>query len=140
MAAYILDTTSLTHLQHKHPKLSAAVLDHADDELAVTTVNVEETLGGWYDEIRKANKNPHRIEAVSTLLARAVNLLGKFTIHPLTVPALARFDALVKLKLNVGHFDLKIAAIALERGATVVTDNLRDFGRVPGLAVEDWTA
>jgi tRNA(fMet)-specific endonuclease VapC len=57
----------------------------------------------------------------------------------LTVAAQARFDALVKLKLYVGHADLKIAAVALELAATVVTDNLRDFGRVPGLKVEDWT-
>jgi tRNA(fMet)-specific endonuclease VapC len=36
--------------------------------------------------------------------------------------------------------DLKIAAIALTRDATVLTRNLKDFSRVPGLRVEDWAA
>ena len=31
-----------------------------------------------------------------------------------------------------------IAAIALSRDMTVVTGNVRHFGRVPGLGVENW--
>jgi len=38
----------------------------------------------------------------------------------------------------IGPNDLMIAAIALANGLTVVTHNIGEFGRVPGLNVEDW--
>lgn len=62
--------------------------------------------------------------------------------HPLLSfpePAILRFENLRSLRLNVGLLDLRIAAVALENGLTVVTRNRRDFGRVPGLATEDWS-
>jgi len=40
----------------------------------------------------------------------------------------------------IGHFDYLIAAQARRRGATLVTANGREFARVPGLLVADWTA
>jgi tRNA(fMet)-specific endonuclease VapC len=39
----------------------------------------------------------------------------------------------------IGPKDLLIAAIALSRGDTLVTNNTREFSRVRGLACQDWT-
>jgi len=36
-------------------------------------------------------------------------------------------------------YDLLIAATALEHQLTLVTHNVREFRRVEGLVVEDWT-
>jgi hypothetical protein len=63
---------------------------------------------------------------------------NRFAITPMTVSAWTRFESPVRAKLNVKRNDLRIAAIAKEIGATVVTRNRRDFGRVPGLLIEDW--
>jgi len=40
----------------------------------------------------------------------------------------------------IGAYDLLIAAQTLRSRATLVTANVAEFGRVPGLAWEDWTA
>ena len=39
---------------------------------------------------------------------------------------------------SIGPLDTLIAATALAHGATLVTRNLREFGRVPGLTVVNW--
>jgi tRNA(fMet)-specific endonuclease VapC len=71
-------------------------------------------------------------------LIRTTIFLAGFPILPLTLAAYERAERLKKAKLNVDGDDLRIAAIALEAGAKVVSANLRDFQRVPGLEVEDW--
>lgn len=38
----------------------------------------------------------------------------------------------------IGGFDMLIAAQAIRLGATLVTGNLREFARVPGLRLENW--
>jgi tRNA(fMet)-specific endonuclease VapC len=38
----------------------------------------------------------------------------------------------------IGPIDTLIAAIALTHGVTLVTHNLAEFSRVPGLKIEDW--
>ncbi|MCP4106391.1 MAG: type II toxin-antitoxin system VapC family toxin [Desulfobacteraceae bacterium] len=52
----------------------------------------------------------------------------------------AYFQTLCKRKIRIGTQDLKIAAIALNHDATVVTRNKRDFERIPSLKIEDWSA
>jgi tRNA(fMet)-specific endonuclease VapC len=41
---------------------------------------------------------------------------------------------------TIGPFDVLIAGQALARNLTLVTHNTGEFGRVPGLAIEDWEA
>ncbi len=138
MAVYLLDTTTVTHLQRGHPRVTAGLTAHAGDTVGVTSVTVDESLGGWYSLLRKA-KTPTDEARAHALLADTVTFLSRFPIFPLTEQALDRFDQLVRLKLNVGRMDLRIAAVALEIGATVVTNNAVDFGRVPGLVWVDWS-
>jgi len=40
----------------------------------------------------------------------------------------------------IGPYDVLIAGQAVARDMILVTRNIREFGRVPGLRLEDWQA
>jgi tRNA(fMet)-specific endonuclease VapC len=53
--------------------------------------------------------------------------------------AVAEFKRLKQRKIRIGTMDLRIASIVLVHGAILITMNRRDYEKVPGLRVEDWT-
>ena len=101
-------------------------------------ISVEEQLSGWYRRLRQARK-PDQLAVVYQRLATTVQLLSGWQILSFTQPAIIRYDQLRAARLNVRKMDLRIAAIALENSATVVTRNRQDFLRIPGLQIEDWS-
>lgn len=138
MSLFLLDTDTLSLHERGHPVLSPAIRSRPKGELAISVISVEEQLSGWYSLLRRATQPPDVARAYQRL-ADAVQLYSGLLILSFTEPAIARFERLVALKLNVGRQDLRIAAIALESGRILVSRNLRDFQRVPGLVVEDWS-
>ena len=138
MTRFVLDTDTLTLFERLHPAVVRGVVLHLTDEILVTSITVEEQLGGWFAVLRSA-RTPQQVESAHIRMAATVRTLASWDILPFTAPAVARFQALLRQRLNVGGNDLRIAAIALEAGAVVVTRNRRDFGRVPGLICEDWS-
>ncbi len=56
-----------------------------------------------------------------------------------TEEAIDQYERLRQMKLGVRTNDLRIAAIALENSAIVVTRNRVDFGQVPELRIENWS-
>lgn len=138
MSQYFLDTDTLTLFQFGHPVVCQRAISVPDTDIFVTIISVEEQLSGWYTALRQA-KQPDQIAAVYVRMTEAVRFLAGRQIVTYTQVAMQRYDYLVTLRLNIGKMDQRIAAIALEEGATLVTRNTRDFGRVPGLTIEDWS-
>ncbi len=60
-------------------------------------------------------------------------------ILPFSEEAFERYEQLRMQKLNIRKMDLRIAAITLQFGGVLATGNTRDFCRVPGLRIEDWS-
>lgn len=138
MAKYILDSNTITLLKYKKPQIILALRRHGEDEVGVSSVSVDEFLTGWYSKYRKVRTNSQRAIA-SAGLAEAVMILRRFPIWPDSENSLDAANRMFKAKLNIGKMDIRIATIALELDATVVTNKIRDFSRVLGLKVEDWS-
>ena len=137
MSLKILDTVTLSLLERTNLVVLRRFLAVPASEVAVTVINVEEQMTGWQLYLRRAKTDAELVAAYAKLAA-SVRVLSGMQILDFNAPAVVRYNALLALKLNVGKMDLRIAAIALEAGATVITRNLRDFERVPGLACENW--
>jgi tRNA(fMet)-specific endonuclease VapC len=57
---------------------------------------------------------------------------------PFDDAAADRFEQLRRAGVRIGGMDLKIASIGLVHGALILSANLQDFQKVPGLRVENW--
>ena len=138
MSLYVLNTDTLQLLQDENPTVVARVRAVALADRAISVVTVEEQLSGWYTELRQA-KRPERLAWAYRRLAATVRFLAQLQIVDFDEPAIRRCEQLKKQKVKVRKMDLRIAATVLERGAILVTRNVRDFQQVPGLHIEDWS-
>lgn len=138
MSLALLDTDILTLYQRGDPVVVQQVLTHAPAELALAVISVEEELTGWYTKLRQVRKRD-QLARIYQRLSEVIPFFARFRILSFTESAIVRYESLRKVHRNVGKNDLRIAAIALEHGAIVATRNVRDFQRVPGLMVQDWS-
>jgi tRNA(fMet)-specific endonuclease VapC len=94
-------------------------------------------MRGWLAAIRRARKVHDQIVYYSGLVG-LIDFYFEWEIVPFNERAADRFETLRKQRIRIGTQDLKIASIALEANALLLSANLRDFERVPGLRVENW--
>lgn len=139
----LLDTDHLTMLgfpgSARCESLKQRLDSSADPLLGTTIVSVEEQLRGLLATIAGARGVHGQITPYARLLA-LLGFLGDWQIVPLDSRAADRFEALRAARIRIGTQDLKIASIALANDALLLSANLRDFRKVPGLRVEDWLA
>jgi len=138
----VLDTDILTIVQRaaseEYTRLVGRLDAAPDQPVCVTIVTFEEQMRGWLAFSARAKSLAKQIHAYAHLRA----LLEDFHTRPILDfenRAAQEFQHLVKSRIRIGTMDLKIAAITLVHDATLVSRNLADFRKVPGLKVEDWT-
>jgi tRNA(fMet)-specific endonuclease VapC len=138
MNVYVLDTDTLSLFQRGHPIVTKRCAAKSPGELAITVSSVEKQLSGRLRFIRKVRK-PDDLSRAYQSLIQTLRSPAKLPIISFSPAAFARYSQLIGLKLNAGRVDLRIAATVLEVGGILVTRNVRDFSRIPGLILEDWS-
>ncbi len=138
----VLDTNILTHLQNG----SGPIFDRISERLAGTAepvfasvVSLEEQLRGRLSVCHRAGTAEQYIEA-ARFLRQTFEFYRGMAILDFDTRAAERFKLLKAAKVRISTMDLRIAAIVLANNATLVTRNLSDFRKVPGLRAEDWAA
>jgi tRNA(fMet)-specific endonuclease VapC len=138
MNLHLLDTDTLTLFQKGNAAVCRRCGAAPPGSLAITVISVEEQFLGWYTRIRQAKADDELAMAYQGMTSFA-EFVKQLHIVSFSKPAIQRYRQLTKLKTKISNKDLRIAAIALDVNATLVSRNLRDFKRVPNLHCVDWS-
>ena len=135
MGVLIDASVLIEHERGRAARLGDRIVGREDEAFFLSVVTASELLHGVY---RATDPN---VRARRSAFVEAV--LGRFPLIPVDL-VVARAHARLWAGLMaegrlIGPHDLWLAATCLAHGLTMVTGNLREFARVPGLDVEPWT-
>jgi tRNA(fMet)-specific endonuclease VapC len=135
-----LDTDVFTEVLHGNTAFVARLLQIPIAEQSLPIVVVEEMIRGRFNVIRQAEAGKGRVslEEAYARFQQSVTDTRTYTILPFTKPAEALVASWRKQKIRVGTSDMRIAAICIVNGATLVTRNARDYTQLPGLTLDVW--
>ena len=128
---YLLDTNIVSDLvRNPHGRVTESIRLVGEARVCTSVIVAAELR---YGAARKASPR---------LSAQVEAVLGVLPVMPFEPPADAAYGAircdLERRGLPIGSNDLLIAAHAITLGCIMVTDNVREFGRVVGLSCENW--
>lgn len=138
MTIYILDTDHLSLYGRNHPVLIPKLLA-AKIQLTTTAINVEEQLRGRLAQVAEAKEGVVQSNAYQRLV-ETVMLLSEFHVLQYDQKSQEIYQNFRKQRIRIGTQDLRIASIVIANNGIILTRNLRDFEKVPGLNIEDWSS
>jgi tRNA(fMet)-specific endonuclease VapC len=128
---YLLDTNTCIAFFKKHSLITAKIEEIGSSTLLLCTPVKAEL---WYGACKSA-----RVAANQAVLRDFFTQLKSLPFGDEAVAHYGEIRAfLAKEGTPIGPNDLLIAAVARAYNAILVTHNVREFSRVPGIVVEDW--
>jgi tRNA(fMet)-specific endonuclease VapC len=128
---YMLDANTCIYIINKRPpNVAETFAQHDLNDICISSIVVGELSYGVSKSISLRSK---------VVLEQ---FLEPITLLDFDVAAAQRFGelraALERKGTPIGPFDMQIAAHALSLGATLVSNNLKEFRKVKGLKLENW--
>ena len=131
MSGYLLDTNIISDIIRNPAGLAARHIEQMDPKDICTSIVVAAELR--YGCAKRGS---------AKLFAKVEAVLETIPVLPLDVPVDSEYggirSALEAAGQTIGLNDVLIGAHAHALGLTLVTDNMREFNRIPGLSVENW--
>jgi len=134
---YLLDTTVwIDLLRTNSPSIRRKLSAHSKSAIGLSIITACELQYGLE---RRAVRHPHLRAREQHLLSA---ILAPFDVLPVDHGVVEIYGRVRTVLENsgtaIGSLDTFIAAQALSLGAILVTSNIKEFARVPGLQIEDW--
>jgi len=133
MLKYLLDTNIVIYVIKRRPIEVMGIFNENAGRMAISAITLSELFHGA-EKSAKVAQNLAVVEEFASLLE----------VLPYTAKASQHYgairSALEKVGRTIGVNDLHIAAHARSEGLTLVTNNLGEFERVPGLLTENWVS
>lgn len=131
MLKYLLDTNIVIYVIKRRPRTALDRFNREHGRMAVSSITLAELIHG----AEKSSDPARNLAAVEDFCSRLVVLPygDKAAWHYGGIRA-----ALEKMGTTIGVNDLHIAGHARSEGLTLVSNNQREFERVPGLVLDNW--
>jgi tRNA(fMet)-specific endonuclease VapC len=133
MLKYLLDTNIVIYVLKRRPKEVLDVFNINASRMAISSITLSELLYGA-EKSQNIDKNLEAIE----------EFISHLDVLPYDAKASQHYGqikaALEKKGEIIGENDIHIAAHAISQGLILVTNNLREFKRVPNFAFENWVS
>ena len=131
MLKYLLDTNIVIYVIKRRPVEVLGLFNENAGRMAISAITLAELIHGAEKSTRVAQN-----------LAVVDDFASRLEVLPYTSRASQHYGAiravLERAGRPIGVNDLHIAAHARSEGLTLVTNNLAEFERVPGLLTENW--
>jgi tRNA(fMet)-specific endonuclease VapC len=131
MLAYMLDTNICIYLMRARPPELRERFNELAGQLCISTI----TLGELHYGAEKSARPVKNLAGLTQFVARLEAL-------PFGDKAAAHYgqlrSELERSGTPCGSYDMQIGGHARSEGLIVVTNNMREFGRMPGVRAENW--